>query len=157
MLIPLAPRLPLLVLVSLQTHLTLFHMPALGLVNTFIPKDALMLITLSNASSGVSQLLKTPEKHLLSSLLPLRRRKVKRRRLVLVPGHLLPLGLLQASSLIELPLSSSLLLSLPLLLKREHTLWVGMTKFLLRRAGVLPLGWFVLPRSLCQPVWCLMA
>jgi len=95
MLVPLAPRLLLLVLVSLQTHSTLFLVPALELVNAFIPEDA---------------------------LLPLRRRKVKRRRLVLVPGHLLPLGSLQASSLTELPLSSSLLLPLPLLLKGEHIL-----------------------------------
>jgi len=81
-----------------------------------------MLIALSDAPPGVSQLLRTPGKHLLSSLLPLRRRKVKRRRSVLVPGYLLPLGLLQASFLTELPLSSSLLLPLPLLLKREHIL-----------------------------------
>jgi len=122
MLIPLAPRLLLLVLVSLQTHSTLFLVPALGLVNAFIPEDALMLVALSNAPPGVSQLLRSLRMHLLSSLLPLRRRKVKRRRLVLVPGHLLPLGSLQASSLTELPLSSSLLLSLPLLLKGEHIL-----------------------------------
>jgi len=92
MLIPLAPRLLLLVLVSLQTHSTLFLVPALGLVNTFIPKDVLMLVALSDAPSGVSQLLRTLEKHLLSPLLPLRKRKVKRRRSVLVLGHLLPLG-----------------------------------------------------------------
>jgi len=85
-------------------------MPALGLVNAFIPEDALVLVALSDAPSEVSQLLRTLRKHLLSPLLPLRRRKVKRKRLVLVPGYLLPLGLLQASSLIELPLSSSLLL-----------------------------------------------
>jgi len=97
-------------------------MLALELVNAFIPKDALVLVALSNTPPGVSQLLRTLGKHLLSPLLPLRRRKVKRRRLVLVPGHLLPLGSLQASSLTELPLSSSLLLSLPLLLKREHIL-----------------------------------
>jgi len=70
----------------------------------------------------LSQLLRTLGKHLLSPLLPLRRRKVKRRRSVLIPGHLLPLELLQASSLTELPLSSSLLLLLPLLLKGEHIL-----------------------------------
>ena len=122
MLVPLAPRLLLLVLVSLQTHLILFLILALGLVNVFIPEDALMLVALSDAPSGVSQLLRTLEKHLLSPLLPLRRRKVKRKRSVLVPGHLLPLGLLQASSLIELPFSSSLLLPLPLLLKGEHIL-----------------------------------
>jgi len=122
MLIPLAPRLLLLVLVSLQTHLTLFLVPALGLVNVFIPEDALVLVALLDASPGVSQLLRTLGKHLLSSFLPLRRRKVKRKRSVLVPGHLLPLGSLQASSLIELPLSSSLLFSLPLLLKGEHIL-----------------------------------
>ena len=122
MLVPLAPRLLLLVLVSLQTHSTLFLVLALGLVNTFIPEDALVLVALSDAPPGVSQLLRTLGKHLLSPLLPLRRRKVKRRRLVLVPGHLLPLGLLQASSLTELPLSSSLLLPLPLLLKGEHIL-----------------------------------
>ena len=92
MLVPLAPRLLLLVLVSLQTHSTLFLMLALGLVNAFIPEDALVLVTLSDAPPGVSQLLKSLRMHLLSSLLPLRRRKVKRRRLVLVPGHLLPLG-----------------------------------------------------------------
>jgi len=96
--------------------------PALELVNAFIPKNALVLVVLSDASPGVSQLLRTLEKHLLSSPLPLRRRKVKRRRLVLVPEHLLPLGLLQTSSLTELPLSSSLLLPLPLLLKEEHIL-----------------------------------
>jgi len=79
-------------------------MPALGLVNVFIPENALVLVALSDAPSEVSQLLRTLRKHLLSPLLPLRR------RLVLVPGYLLPLGLLQASSLIELPLSSSLLL-----------------------------------------------
>jgi len=123
MLVPLAPRLSLLVLVSLQTHSILFLVPALGLVNTFIPEDALVLVALSDAPSGVSQLLRTLGKHLLSPLLPLRRRKVKRRRRsVLVPGHLLPLGSLQASSLTELPLSSSLLLPLPLLLKGEHIL-----------------------------------
>jgi len=90
--------------------------PALELVNAFIPKNALVLVVLSDASPGVSQLLRTLEKHLLSSPLPLRR------RLVLVPEHLLPLGLLQTSSLTELPLSSSLLLPLPLLLKEEHIL-----------------------------------
>ena len=93
MLVPLAPRLLLLVLVSLQTHSTLFLVPALELVNAFIPEDALVLVALSDAPPGVSQLLRTLGKHLLSSLLPLRRRKVKRRRLVLVLGHLLPLGL----------------------------------------------------------------
>jgi len=122
MLVSLAPRLLLLVLVSLQTHSTLFLVPALGLVNAFIPEDTLVLVALSDAPLGVSQLLKSLGMHLLSSLLPLRRRKVKRRKLVLVPGHLLPLGSLQASSLIELPLSSSLLLSLPLLLKGEYIL-----------------------------------
>ena len=115
MLVPLAPRLLLLVLVSLQTHSTLFLVPALGLVNAFIPEDALVLVALSDAPPGVSQLLRTLGKHLLSPLLPLRRS-------VLVPGHLLPLGSLQASSLTELPLSSSLLLPLPLLLKGEHIL-----------------------------------
>jgi len=122
MLVPLAPRLLLLVLVSLQTYSTLSLVPALGLVNVFIPKDALVLVALSDAPPGVSQLLRTLGKHLLSPLLPLRRRKVKRRSSVLVPGHLLPLGSLQASSLTELPLSSSLLLPLPLLLKKEHIL-----------------------------------
>ena len=92
MLVPLAPRLLLLVLVSLQTHSTLFLMPALGLVNAFIPEDTLVLIALLDTPSGVSQLLKSLGMHLLSSLLPLRRRKVKRRRLVLVLRHLLPLG-----------------------------------------------------------------
>jgi len=67
-------------------------MPALELVNAFIPEDALVLVALSNASSGVSQLLRTLEKHLLSPLPPPQRRKVKRKRLVLVLGHLLPLG-----------------------------------------------------------------
>ena len=155
-LISLALRLLLLVLVSPQTHSTLFLVPVLGLVNVFIPEDALVLVALSNAPSGVSQLLRTLKKHLLSPLLPLRRRKVKRRRLVLVPGHLL-LGLLQASSFTELPLSSSLLLPLSLLLKEEHILWVGMTKFLLRRAGDLLLEQFLPSRPLYQPVWCLMA
>jgi len=92
MLAPLAPRLSLPVLVSLQTYSTLFLMPALGLVNAFIPEDALVLIALSDAPPEVSQLLRTLGKHLLSPLLPLRRRKVKRRRSVLVPEHLLPLG-----------------------------------------------------------------
>jgi len=78
----------------------------------FISEDALVLIALLDASPRMSQLLRTLGKHLLSPLLPLRRRKVKRKRSVLVPGHLLPLGLLQASSLTELPLSSSLLLPL---------------------------------------------
>jgi len=91
-------------------------MPALGLVNTFIPEDALVLVTLLDAPPGVSQLLKTLGKHLLSPLLPLRR------RLVLVPGHLLSLGSLQASFLTELPFSSFLLFPLPLLLKGEHIL-----------------------------------
>jgi len=77
-----------------------------------IPEDALVLITLSDTPSGASQLLRTLGKHLLSPLLPLRRS-------VLVPEHLLPLGSLQASFLTELPLSSFLLLPLPLLLKRE--------------------------------------
>ena len=152
MLIPLAPRLLLLVLVSPQTHLTLFLIPALGLVNAFIPKDALVLVALLDAPPGVFQLLRTLGKHLLSPFLSLRRRKVKRRRLVLVLEHLLPLGLLQTSSLTELPLSSSLLLPLPLLLKGKHILWVEMTKFLLRRAGALSLGWFVPFRPLCQLV-----
>jgi len=97
-------------------------MPALGLVNAFIPEDTLVLIALSDAPPRVSQLLRTLGKHLLSPLLPLRRRKVKRKRSILVPEHLLPLELLQASSLTELPLSSSLLLPLSLLLKREHIL-----------------------------------
>jgi len=122
MLVPLAPRLLLLVLVSLQTHSILFLVPALGLVNAFIPEDTLVLVALSDVPPGVSQLLRTLEKHLLSPLLPLRRRKVKRRRLVLVPEHLLSLGSLQANSLTKLPLSSSLLLPLPLLLKGEHIL-----------------------------------
>jgi len=122
MLVPLAPRLLLLVLVSLQTHSTLFLVPALELVNAFIPEDTLVLVALSDTPPGVSQLLRTLGKHLLSPLLPLRRRKVKRKRLVLAPGHLLLLGLLQASSLTELPLSSSLLLPLPLLLKGEYIL-----------------------------------
>ena len=39
MLVPLAPRLLLLVLVSLQTHSTLFFVPALELVNAFIPEN----------------------------------------------------------------------------------------------------------------------
>ena len=117
MLVPQAPRLLLLVLVSLQTHSTLFLVLALELVNAFILEDALVLVALSDAPLGVSQLLRTLGIHLLSPLLPLRRRKVKRRRSVLVPGHLLPLGSLQASSLIELPLSSFLLL-----LKGEHIL-----------------------------------
>ena len=122
MLVSLAPRLLLPVLVSPQTHSTLFLMLALELVNAFIPKDALILIALSDAPPGVSQLLRSLGMHPLSPLLPLRRRKVKRRRLVLVPGHLLPLGSLQASSLTELPLSSFLLLPLLLLLKGEHIL-----------------------------------
>ena len=116
MLVPLAPRLLLPVLVSLQTHSILFLVPALELVNAFIPEDALVLVALSDASPGVSQLLRSLGMHPLSSLFLLLR------RLVLVPGHLLPLGSLQASSLTELPLSNSLLLPLPLLLKGEHIL-----------------------------------
>ena len=54
MLIPLTLRLLLLVLVSLQTHLTLFLMLALGLVNAFILEDALVLIALLDAPPGVS-------------------------------------------------------------------------------------------------------
>jgi len=122
MLVPLAPRLPLPVLVSLQTHSILFLVPALGLVNAFIPEDALVLIALSDAPPGVSQLLRPLGMQLLSPLLPLRRRKVKRRRSVQAPGHLLPLESSQASSLTELPLSSSLLLPLPLLLKGKYIL-----------------------------------
>jgi len=122
MLILLAPRLPLLVLVSPQMHSTLSLILAPGLVNVFIPENAFVLVALLDAPSEVSQLLRTLGKHLLSPLLPLRRRKAKRRRLVLVPEHLLPLGSLQASFLTELPLSSSLLLPLPLLLKGEHIL-----------------------------------
>ena len=121
MLIPLASRLPLPVLVSLQTHSISFLVPALELVNVFIPEDALVLVTLSDTSPGVSQLLRSLGMYPLSSL-PLRRRKVRRRRLVLVPGHPLPLGSLQVSSLIELPLSSPPLLPLSLLLKREYIL-----------------------------------
>ena len=86
MLVPLVPRLLLLVLVSLQTHSTLFLVPALELVNAFILEDALVLIALLDAPSGVSQLLRTLEKYLLSPLLPLRR-KAKRRRSVLEPGQ----------------------------------------------------------------------
>jgi len=122
MLVLLAPRLPLPVLVSLQTHSISFFVPALELVNVFILEDALVLVVLSDTPLGVSQLLRSLGTYLLSSLLLLLRRKVRRRRLVLVSGHLLPLGSLQASSLIELPLSSSLLLSLPLLLKGEYIL-----------------------------------
>ena len=119
MCVPLASRLLLLVLVSLQTHSTLFLVLALELVNVFILENALVLVALSDAPPGVSQLLRTLGKHLLS---PLLQRKVKRKRSVLVPGHLLPLGSLQASSFTELPLSSSLLLPLPLSLKGEHIL-----------------------------------
>ena len=46
-------------------------MPALELVNAFIPEDALVLVVLLDAPSGVSQLLRTLGKHLLSPLLPL--------------------------------------------------------------------------------------
>ena len=54
MLVPLAPRPLLLVLVSLQTHSTLFLILALGLVNVFIPEDTLVLVVLSDAPPGVS-------------------------------------------------------------------------------------------------------
>jgi len=91
--------------------------PALELVNAFIPEDTLVLVALLDTPPGVSQLLRTLGKHLLSPLLSLRRRKMKRRRSVLVSGHLLSLGLLQTSSLTELPLSSFLLL-----LKGEYIL-----------------------------------
>jgi len=97
-------------------------MLALGLVNVLIPEDALVLIALSDTPLGVSQLLKTLEKYLLSPLLPLRRRKLMRRRLVLVLGHPLPLESLQASSLIKLPLFSSLLLSLSAPEGRTHSM-----------------------------------
>jgi len=116
MLVLLAPRLSLLVLMSPQTHSTLFLVPVLGLVNTFIPKDTLVLVALSDTLERASQLLRTLEKHLLSPLFPLRK------RLVLVPGYLLSLGSLQVSFLIELPLSSFLLLPFPLLLKRVYIL-----------------------------------
>jgi len=46
MLVPLVPRLLLLVLVSLQTHSTLFLVPALELVNVFIPEGG-------NAVAGI--------------------------------------------------------------------------------------------------------
>jgi len=61
MLVLLASRLSLLVLVSPQTHSTLFLVPVLGLVNAFIPKDALMLVALSDAPEGASQLLRRAE------------------------------------------------------------------------------------------------
>ena len=48
-LVLLAPRLSLLVLVSPQTHSTLFLVPVLGLVNAFIPKNTLVLVALSDA------------------------------------------------------------------------------------------------------------
>ena len=123
MLVSLAPRLLLLVLVSLQTHSTLFLVPALGLVNAFIPEDALVLVALSDAPPGVSQLLKSLGMHLLSSLLPLRRRKVKRRRSVLVPEHLLLLGSLQASSLSQNCPSLATCCSLSLCSWRENTFY----------------------------------
>jgi len=66
MLISLASRLLLLVLVSSQTYSTLFLVLALGLVNTFILKDTLMLIALSDTPPEVFQLLRTLGKHLLS-------------------------------------------------------------------------------------------
>ena len=59
MLIPLAPRLLLLVLVSPQTYSILFLVPTLGLVNVFIPEDALMFIILLDTPLEVSQLLRT--------------------------------------------------------------------------------------------------
>jgi len=43
----------------------LFLIPALGLVNMFIPEDALVLIALLDASLGVSQLLRPLRMHLL--------------------------------------------------------------------------------------------
>jgi len=43
----------------------LFLIPALGLVNMFIPEDALMLIALLDAPLGVSQLLRPLRMHLL--------------------------------------------------------------------------------------------
>ena len=49
------PQLPLLVLVSLQTHSILFLVPALGLVNAFIPEDTLVLVALSDTPGGASE------------------------------------------------------------------------------------------------------
>ena len=54
MLIPLAPKLFLPVLMSLQTHSILFLVLALELVNVFILENALVLVTLLDASPGVS-------------------------------------------------------------------------------------------------------
>jgi len=63
---------------------------------------------------------------------------------ILFPMLALGLVKLQASSLlIELPFYSSLLLSLPLLLKGEYIFWVRLTKLFLRRARTLSLGWFL--------------
>ena len=69
-------------------------MPVLELVNTFILEDACILVALSDTSLEVSLLLRTLEKYLLSSFLPLRRRKVIRKRLVLVLKYLLSQELL---------------------------------------------------------------
>jgi len=63
---------------------------------------------------------------------------------ILFPILALGLVKLQASSLfIELPFYSSLLLFLPLLLKREYIFWVRLTKLFLRRARTLSLRWFL--------------
>ena len=81
-----------------------------------------MLVALSDAPSEVSQLLRTLRKHLLSPLLPLRRRKVKRKRLVLVPGYLTASRIITGKlshriAPLQLPAAP-----LPLLLKGEHVL-----------------------------------
>ena len=94
MLVFLVFRLSLLVLVSLQTHSMLSFVSVLELANTFIPEDAYVLVILLDTSPRVSLLLRTLKKHLLSSFLPLKRRKVIKKRLVLVPGHLLSQKLL---------------------------------------------------------------
>jgi len=89
MLIPLALRPSLLVLVSFQTYSMLSLIPVLELANAFIPEDTYILIILLGTPLRVSLLLRTLRKYFLSSLLPLRRRKVIKKRLVLVPGYLL--------------------------------------------------------------------
>jgi len=104
-LIPLTPRPSLPVLVSPQTHSTCSLTPALKLANTSTTEDAHANVTLSDAPLGVSLLLKTQGRHLLSLSLPLSLKKVMR---IMVLRHLLPLGPPKASFLlIELPLQFS--------------------------------------------------
>ena len=107
-------------LVSPQTHSTYSLAPALELANAFTAEDARANVALSDAPLGVSLLLKTQGRHPLSLFLPPPLKRVMR---IAVLRHLLPLGPPKASPLLtELPLCSSLLPLLSLLLKGAHRL-----------------------------------